>query len=109
VGTITDLSGQPVTGQDVIIHVEGDADIDTGSALHPGQQFRGKGVEGPSPFTGLGFGPSAWSVAINFAGTVTGSWRVWLVRGGLASEQLTIQLQSTCSYSTAIVRFQQNH
>ncbi len=108
-GTITDLAGKPVTGQDFVIHVEGDADVDTGNALHPGEQFRGKGVKGPSPFAGLGFGPSAWSVAINYSGTSAGVWTVWLIHAGQASDRIPVQLQSSCAYSSAIVRFQQNH
>ncbi len=74
-----------------------------------GEQFRGKGVEGPSPFAGLGFGPSAWSVAINYSGTSAGVWTVWLIHAGQASDRIPVQLQSSCAYSSAIVRFQQNH
>jgi hypothetical protein len=108
-GTITDLEGKPVTAANMLIHVEGDADIDTGGGLHPGEQFRGRRVEGRSPFTGLGFGPSAWSVVINQAGTSAGTWLVWLVRNGQASERVEVRLQGECSFSTAVIRFQQNH
>jgi hypothetical protein len=109
IGTITDLEGKPVTSSNMLIHVEGDADIDTGNSLHPGEQFRGKRVEGRSPFTGLGFGPSAWSVVINLAGTTSGTWIVWLVQNGQASDRVEVRLQNDCTYSAAIVRFQQNH
>jgi hypothetical protein len=108
-GTITDLSGQPVTGSGMIVHVEGNADIDTESKLHPGEQFRGNRVDGPSPFTGLGFGPSAWSVIINLSGTSAGVWNVWLVQNGQVSDRIEVHLQGDCAYSSAIVRFQQNH
>jgi hypothetical protein len=109
VGTITDLSGQPVTTNGMIIHLEGDAGIDTEGKLHPGEQFRGNRVDGPSPFTGLGFGPSAWSVVINLSGTSAGVWRVWLIQGGQVSDQIEVHLQGDCVYSLAVVRFQQNH
>jgi hypothetical protein len=108
-GTITDLSGQPVTTNNMIVHVEGDGDIDTGYALHPGEQVRGNKVDGPSPHTGMGFGPSAWDVVINLSGTSAGTWRVWLIQGGQVSDQIEIRLESTCAYSAAVVRFQQNH
>ena len=108
-GTITDLEGKPVTSPNMIIHVEGDADIDTGSLLHPGENFRGKRVEGRSPFTGLGFGPSAWSVVINLGGTSAGTWFVWLVQNGQVSDRVEVRLQDDCTYSAAVVRFQQNH
>ena len=106
-GTITDLAGQPVTASGMVIHVEGDAD--TGAAMHPGEQVRGNKMDGPSPFTGMGFGPSAWDVVINLSGTTAGMWRVWLVQGGQASDIIEIRLEETCTRSAAVVRFQQNH
>ena len=108
-GTITDLEGKPVTLSSMIIHVEGDADIDTGGSLHPGQEFRGDRVQGRSPLTGMGFGPSAWDVIINLSGTSAGTWTVWLIQNGQASEKVHIQLQSDCADSSAVVRFTQNH
>jgi hypothetical protein len=108
-GTITDLAGQPVTTNNMIIHVEGDGDIDTGYAMHPGEQVRGNRIDGPSPFTGMGFGPSAWNVVVNLSGTSAGTWRVSLIQGGQVSDQIEIRLESTCAYSAAVVRFQQNH
>jgi hypothetical protein len=108
-GTITDLEGQPVTSSTMIVHVEGDADIDTGFLLHPGEQFRGERVEGRSPFTGMGFGPSAWNVVINLSGTTAGTWYVWLIQNGQASEKVQVQLKSECVDSAAVVRFTQNH
>lgn len=110
-GTITDLSGQPVTTRDIIIHVEGDADIDTGSLMHPGEGVRGNKLDGPSPYIGMGFGPSAWSVVINLNGTSAGTWFVWLMGPGGAqlSDRIELNLQSACAYSAGIVRFQQNH
>lgn len=106
-GTITDLAGQPVTAGSMVIHVEGDGDIE--SAMHPGEQARGNRIDGPSPFTGMGFGPSAWNVVLNLSGTSAGTWRVWLVQSGQASDMIEIRLESSCVRSSAIVRFQQNH
>jgi len=106
-GTITDLAGQPVTAGNMIIHVEGDGEIE--AAIHPGEQVRGNKADGPSPFTGTGFGPSAWNVVINLSGTTAGTWRVWLTQGGQASDVLEIRLETTCTRSSAVVRFQQNH
>jgi hypothetical protein len=108
-GTITDLDGKPVTSGNMIVHVEGDADIDTGSSLHPGEEFRGNRVQGRSPLTGMGFGPSAWDVIINLSGTSAGTWTVWLVQNGQASAKVEIRLQSDCADSSAVVRFTQNH
>lgn len=108
-GTIMDLSGQPVTTSSMVIHVEGDGDIETGNELHPGTQVRGNKPDGTSPYAGMGFGPSAWDVVINLSGTSAGTWRVWLVQGGQMSDRIEINLQSSCSQSSAIVRFQQNH
>lgn len=105
-GTITDLAGQPVTSKGMVIYVEGDGDID--AAMQPGEQVRGNKVDGPSPFTGMGFGPSAWNVIINLSGTSEGTWRVWLVQGGQASDMLEIRLEATCVRSSAVIRFQQN-
>ena len=109
VGTITDLQGKPVTTSDMIVHVEGDADIDSGLMLHPGQQFRGERVEGRSPLTGMGFGPSAWNVVINLSGTAAGTWYVWLIQGGQQSQKVQVQLKGECADSSAVVRFTQNH
>jgi len=109
VGTITDLEGKPVTRKSMIIHVEGDADIDTGYQLHPGEQFRGNRVDGVSPAIGTGFGPSGWNVVINRSGTSAGTWLVWLIEGGQVSDKIEVRLQSDCAFSSAIVRFQQNH
>jgi len=109
IGTIMDLQGQPVTTSDIIIHVEGDGDIDSGYAMHPGEQVRGNRIDGRSPFTGLGFGPSAWDVVINLSGTSAGTWQVWLLKNGQASDRIEIRLQSDCTTSSAVVRFQQNH
>jgi hypothetical protein len=109
VGTITDLEGKPVTSNNMIVHVEGDADIDTGGSLHPGEEFRGNRVQGRSPLTGMGFGPSAWDVIINLSGTSAGTWTVWLVQNGQASEKVQLRIQSDCADSSAIVRFTQNH
>lgn len=106
-GTIEDLAKQPMTARDLIIHVEGDGEID--AAFRPGEQVRGNKVDGPSPFTGTGFGPSAWNVVINLSGTSAGTWRVWLVQGGQASDIVEIRLEETCVRSSAVVRFQQNH
>jgi low affinity Fe/Cu permease len=106
-GTITDLEGKPVTASDMIIHVEGDADIDAN--MHPGEEFRGKKVQGRSPLTGMGLGPSAWDVVINLSGTAAGTWQVWLIQNGQASDRIQVQLQSDCADSSAVVRFQQNH
>jgi len=69
---------------------------------------RGNKVDGPSPFTGMGLGPSAWNVIINLSGTSEGTWRVWLVQGGQVSEKLEIRLEATCARSSAVIRFQQN-
>ena len=107
-GSITDLSGQPVTGGGMIIHVEGDADVDTGGALHPGEEWRGNKMQGASPYTGV-VGPSAWDVVINLSGTTAGTWRVWLIQGRQVSDQIEVHLSGACGSSTAIVRFQQNH
>jgi len=87
-GTITDLDGKPITLGNMIVHVEGDADIDTGFLLHPGEEFRGNRVQGRSPLTGMGLGPSAWDVIINLSGTSAGTWTVWLVQNGQASEKV---------------------
>ena len=108
-GTITDLEGKPVTTSNMIVHVEGDADIDTGFSMHPGEEFRGNRVQGRSPMTGMGLGPSAWDVIINLSGTSAGTWTVWLVQNGQASEKVQIRLQSDCINSSAVVRFTQNH
>jgi len=108
-GTVTDLDGNPVTTSGLIVHVEGDADIDTGFALHPGEQFRGKRIEGRSPFIGILNDPSAWSVVINQAGTSAGMWQVWLIQNGQASNKVQVRLESECADSSAMVRFQQNH
>ena len=108
-GTVTDLDGNPLTTSGLIVHVEGDADIDTGFALHPGEQFRGKRVEGRSPFIGILNDPSAWSVVINQAGTSAGTWQVWLIQNGQASNKVQVRLESECAGSSAMVRFQQNH
>jgi hypothetical protein len=108
-GTIVDLEDKPITTPDYIIRVEGDADIDTGSLMHPGEQFRGKRVEGRSPFSGLGFGPSTWSVVINLSGTSAGVWQVVLIKGGQVSDRIEVRLQSDCVSSAAVVRFTQNH
>jgi hypothetical protein len=108
IGTITDLEGKPVTSN-MIVHVEGDADIDTGSLLHPGEEFRANRVQGRSPLTGMGFGPSAWDVIINLSGTSAGTWTVWLIQNGQASEKVQLRLQSDCADSSAVVRFTQNH
>jgi hypothetical protein len=108
-GTIVDLEGKPLTTGDFIIHLEGDADIDTGFSMHPGEQFRGNRMDGRSPFTGLGFGPSAWDVVINLSGTTAGTWQVWLVKGGQASDRIEVRLQGDCADSAAVVRFMQNH
>lgn len=109
VGTITDLEGKPVTSSSIIVHVEGDADIDTGFSLHPGEHFRGKRVEGRSAFVGLLNNPSAWSVAVNQAGTSAGTWFVWLLQNGQVSDRIQVRLEADCASSSAIVRFQQNH
>jgi len=108
-GTITDLEGKPITSGNMIVHVEGDADVDTGFSLHPGEEFRGNRVQGRSPLTGMGLGPSAWDVVINLSGTTAGTWTVWLVQNGQASEKVQIRLQDTCADSSAVVRFTQNH
>ena len=108
-GTITDLEGKPVTDKSIIVHVEGDADIDTGGTLHPGEHFRGRRVEGRSPFTGLLNDPSAWDVEINQGGSAPGTWFVWLIKGGQISDRIEIRLEEECAGSAAIVRFQQNH
>ena len=108
-GTITDLSGQPVTTGSMVIRVEGDGEVETGNALHPGTQVRGNKPDGASPFTGMGFGPSAWDVVINLSGTSAGTWRVVLIQGGQVSDPIQINLQPSCAQSSAIVRFQQNH
>ncbi len=108
-GTITDLEGKPVTTSNMIVHVEGDADIDTGFSMHPGEEFRGNRVQGRSPMTGMGLGPSAWDVIINLSGTSAGTWTVWLVQNGQASAKVEIRLQSDCVSSSAVVRFTQNH
>jgi len=107
-GTITDLAGQPVTAGSMLIHVEGDGDIDTGGLLHPGEGFRGKRVEGASPYTGI-LGPSAWSVIINLSGTAAGTWKVWLIQGRQVSDQIEVHFTGACGASSAVVRFQQNH
>lgn len=109
IGTIADLEGKPVTSASMIIHVEGDADIDTGFSLHPGEHFRGKRVEGRSAFVGLLNNPSAWDVVLNQGGTSAGTWFVWLVQNGQASDRIQIRLEQDCAGSSAIVRFQQNH
>jgi hypothetical protein len=108
-GTITDLAGQPVTANNMVIRVEGDGDVETGNALRPGGQVRANKPDGASPFAGMGFGPSAWDVVVNLSGTSAGTWRVTLIQGGQVSDRIEINLQSSCSQSTAIVRFQQNH
>jgi len=93
----------------MIIRVEGDADIDTGGALHPGEEFRGGKMQGRAPFTAMGFGPSAWDVILNLSGIAPGVWRVTLIQGRQVSDQIEIHLQGDCVGSSAIVRFQQNH
>ena len=108
-GTIVDLEGKPVTDKSFIIHVEGGADIDTGGALHPGEHFRGRRVEGRSPFMGLLNDPSAWDVVLNQGGTAEGTWIVWLIKGRQVSDRIEIRLGSECADSSAIVRFVQNH
>jgi hypothetical protein len=108
-GTITDLAGQPVTANNMVIRVEGDGDIETGNALHPGGQVRTNKPDGASPFAGMGFGPSAWNVVINLSGTSSGTWRVMLIQGGQVSDRIEVNLQSSCAQSSAVVRFQQNH
>jgi len=107
-GTITDLAGQPVTAGSMVIHVEGDGDIDTGGLLHPGEGFRGKRTEGASAYTGI-LGPSAWSVIINLSGTTAGTWKVWLIQGRQVSDQIEVHFSGACGSSSAVVRFQQNH
>jgi hypothetical protein len=109
IGTIADLDGKPFTSSIITIHVEGDADIDTGLQLHPGDQYRGKRVEGRSPFGGMGLlnDPSAWSVVINQSGTSAGTWYVWLLQGGVASNKVEVRLGSDCGSSAAVVRFAQ--
>jgi low affinity Fe/Cu permease len=58
----------------------------------------------------MNYGPSAWDVIINLSGTAAGTWQVWLVQNGQqASARIQVQLQSDCSRSAAMVRFQQNH
>ena len=107
-GTITDLAGQPVTAGSMVIHVEGDGDIDTGGLLHPGEGFRGKRTEGASAYTGI-LGPSAWNVIINLSGTTAGTWKVWLIQGRQVSDQIEVHFTGACGSSSAVVRFQQNH
>jgi len=107
-GTITDLAGQPVTAGSMVIHVEGDGDIDTGGLLHPGEGFRGKRTEGASAYTGI-LGPSAWNVIINLSGTTAGTWKVWLIQGRQVSDQIEVHFSGACGSSSAVVRFQQNH
>ena len=107
-GTITDLAGQPVTAGSMVIHVEGDGDIDTGGLLHPGEGFRGKRTEGASAYTGI-LGPSAWNVIINLSGTTQGTWKVWLIQGRQVSDQIEVHFTGACGSSSAVVRFQQNH
>jgi hypothetical protein len=107
-GTVADLEGKPLVSGNLIVHVEGDADIDTGFQLHPGEQFRGNRVEGRSPFASLLNDPSAWSVVINQSGTSAGTWNVWLAQGGQASNKVQVQLGADCVSSSANVSFRQN-
>jgi hypothetical protein len=107
-GTVVDLEDKPIVSGNIVVHVEGDADIDTGFQLHPGENFRGKRVEGRSPFGGLLNDSSAWSVVINQSGTSAGTWVVWLVQGGQISNKVQVQLGSDCASSSANVRFKQN-
>ena len=108
-GTLTDMDGQPITSSSFVIHVEGDGDIDTGYALHPGEQYRGTRVEGRSPFTSMGFGPSAWSVALSQTSTAVGTWYVWLTRDSQLSQLVEVHLRPDCTTSSAAVQFRQNH
>jgi hypothetical protein len=107
-GTVVDLEDKPITSGNMLIHVEGDADIDTDFQLHPGEHFRGKRVEGRSPFASFLKDASAWSVAINESGTSAGTWVVWLVQGGQISNKVQVKLGSDCASSSANVRFKQN-
>jgi hypothetical protein len=108
-GMLTDMEGQPITSSRFVIHVEGDGDIDTGYALHPGEQYRGTRVEGRSPFTSMGFGPSAWSVVLSQTGTAVGTWHVWLTRDSQLSQLVRVHLRPDCTTSSAVVQFRQNH
>ena len=108
-GTLTNIEGQPITSSSFVIHVEGDGDIDTGYALHPGEQYRGTQVEGRSPFTSMVFGPSACSVVLSQTGTVVGTWYIWLTRDSQMSELVEVHLRSDCTISSAVVQFRQNH
>ena len=108
-GTITDIEGRPITSSDFVIRVEGDYNVDTEDALHPGEHFRGGRVEGRSPFVGLLNNPSAWDVVINQEGTAAGTWFVWLIKDRQVSARIEIKLEAECAGSAAIVRFSQNH
>ena len=108
-GTLTNIEGQPITSSSFVIHVEGDGDIDTGNALHLGEQYRGTRVEGRSPFTRMGFGPSAWSVVLSQTGTVVGTWYIWLTQNTQLSDLVQVHLRPDCTTSSAVVQFRQNH
>ena len=107
-GMLTNIEGQPITSSSFVIHVEGDGDIDTGYALHPGEQYRGMRVEGRSPFTSMGFGPSAWNVVLSQTGTVVGTWYIWLTQNSQLSELVEVHLRPDCTTSSAVVKFRQN-
>lgn len=98
-GTVYNLQGEPLPGY--LIHVQGDAEIDTTI------------VAGSSQFKAIpNFGESSWDVPINASGLVAGVWYVQLYQPGTnrpISDRYEIRLQAQCGLNSAFVKFVQNH